>query len=306
MSILNNGKRLILNPELASIIGLNESIVVMQVNYWIEVNKSSNANFYSNRYWVYNTYKQWQEQFPFWSVETIKRTFRKLEKSGILITGNFNSLNLDKTKWYTIDFDALDKICENSKADKKNKNRMGQIDPIDGSDRPLRIGQNDPTNTIEYTKNTTENTYNVNGESPNPFDSHADERFADFQGREILHNGNDFNIGIIRKEVIAACRNYGVADNYDIENALCVVKYYLESFKNTFGENHPFISQKAMNGVIERFFGGSDIVECDPEIYYELIDKHFATVYEDCDYNICHFMTDGIRQNRAYEIGITA
>ena len=61
-----------------------------------------------------------------------------------------------------------------------------------------------------------------------------------------------------------------------------------------------------MNGVIERFFGGSDIVECDPEIYFALIDKHFATYYEDCDYNICHFMTDGIRQNRAYELGITA
>ena len=177
---------------------------------------------------------------------------------------------------------------------------------MDSADCTHAIRQIAPSNTIDYTKTTTENTYNVNGESPNPFDSHADERFADFQGREILHNGNDFNIGIIRKEVITACRNYGVTDSHDIENAMCVVKYYLESFKNVFMENHPFISQSAMNGVIERFFAGSDIVECDPEIYYELIDKHFATVYEDCDYNICHFMTDGIRKNRAYEIGITA
>ena len=149
---------------------------------------------------------------------------------------------------------------------------------------------------------------NVNGAKLQSNVMHTDDRFADFEekGKEILHNGNDFSFGIIRKEVITACRNYGVTDSHEIENALCVVEYYLESFKNTFRENHPFISQSAMNGVIERFFGGSDIVECDPEIYFALIDKHFTTVYEDCDYNICHFMTDGIRQNRAYELGITA
>ena len=159
---------------------------------------------------------------------------------------------------------------------------------------------------INTNKQNKEKELNVHGESTNRFDSHTDDRFADVEEKEILHNGNDFNVGIIRKEVIAACLNFGVEDTHEIENALCVVEYYLESFKNAFRENHPFISQKAMNGVIERFFGGSDIVECDPEIYFALIDKHFATYYEDCDYNICHFMTDGIRQNRAYEIGITA
>lgn len=160
---------------------------------------------------------------------------------------------------------------------------------------------------INTNKQNKEKELNVNGAKLQSNVMHDSERCAmPFDSRELPNNVNDFNFGIIRKEVITACRNYGVTDSHDIENAMCVVKYYLESFKNVFMENHPFISQSAMNGVIERFFAGSDIVECDPEVYFELIDKHFSTVYENCDYNICHFMTDGIRQNRAYEIGITA
>lgn len=160
---------------------------------------------------------------------------------------------------------------------------------------------------INTDKQNKEKELNVNGAKLQSNVMHDSERCAmPFDSRELSNNVNDFNFGIIRKEVITACRNYGVTDSHDIENAMCVVKYYLESFKNVFMENHPFISQSAMNGVIERFFAGSDIVECDPEVYFELIDKHFSTVYENCDYNICHFMTDGIRQNRAYEIGITA
>lgn len=160
---------------------------------------------------------------------------------------------------------------------------------------------------INTNKQNKEKELNVNGAKLQSNVMHDSERCAmPFDSRESSNSVNDFNFGIIRKEVITACRNYGVTDSHDIENAMCVVEYYLESFKNAFGENHPFISQNAMNGVIERFFAGSDIVECDPEVYFELIDKHFSTVYENCDYNICHFMTDGIRQNRAYEIGITA
>lgn len=160
---------------------------------------------------------------------------------------------------------------------------------------------------INTNKQNKEKELNVNGAKLQSNVMHDSERCAmPFDSRESSNSVNDFNFGIIRKEVITACRNYGVTDRHDIENAMCVVKYYLESFKNVFTENHPFISQSAMNGVIERFFAGSDIVECDPEVYFELIDKHFSTVYENCDYNICHFMTDGIRQNRAYEIGITA
>lgn len=41
------------------------------------------------------------------SLDTVKRTFAKLEKQGYLISGNFNKDPRDKTKWYTIDEEKL-------------------------------------------------------------------------------------------------------------------------------------------------------------------------------------------------------
>ena len=36
-------------------------------------------------------------------------------------------------------------------------------------------------------------------------------------------------------------------------------------------------------------------------VYAPMIDRHFKTQYDNCDYNICHFMTEGIRYNRFSE-----
>lgn len=69
-------------PTLATIIGLNESIVLQQVHYWLKIKEKSQQDYIDGRYWVYNTYKQWQEQFPFFSLRTLRRTFSSLEKKG--------------------------------------------------------------------------------------------------------------------------------------------------------------------------------------------------------------------------------
>ncbi|MBO0589451.1 hypothetical protein [Sporosarcina sp. E16_8] len=59
--------------------------------------------------WVYKTYEEWRnEEFPFWSVDTIKRAIRRLEDSGYIIsTSSYNQMKMDKTKWYSIDYTIL-------------------------------------------------------------------------------------------------------------------------------------------------------------------------------------------------------
>ncbi|MED3549987.1 DnaD domain protein [Cytobacillus praedii] len=90
-------------PSLAEKVGLNEAIFLQQLNYWL---KDSN-NIRDGHTWVYNTYEDWQEQFPFWSVSTIRRVITKLENADLLIIGNFNKLKIDKTKWYRINYEAF-------------------------------------------------------------------------------------------------------------------------------------------------------------------------------------------------------
>ena len=90
-------------PTLAQKIGLNEAIILQQIHYWLV----SSQHEKEGRKWVYNTYKEWQLQMPFWSESTIKRTIKSLEEQGYLLSANYNRLKMDKTKWYSIDYEKL-------------------------------------------------------------------------------------------------------------------------------------------------------------------------------------------------------
>lgn len=76
MSLLFDAPPLVVNVSLASEVGLNEAIVLQQIHYWQE--KLDRP--------VYNTYNQWQEQFPFFSSRTVRRTITNLETAGLIIS----------------------------------------------------------------------------------------------------------------------------------------------------------------------------------------------------------------------------
>lgn len=109
--LLFNRQPLVLDPDLAEAIGLNEAIVLQQVHYWIEINRQTNRNFRDGKYWTYNSMKNWHENnFRFWSIDTVKRTFTSLERKGLLISGTYNKAKFDQTKWYSINYKALDAL----------------------------------------------------------------------------------------------------------------------------------------------------------------------------------------------------
>ena len=91
-------------PLEAETIGLNEAIVIARLRFWL--NRSQ--HIHDGQAWVYNTYPDWQKQFPFWSVFTVKSTFRRLEHLGILeSTQRLNRSRWNKTKWYTLNTAVL-------------------------------------------------------------------------------------------------------------------------------------------------------------------------------------------------------
>lgn len=126
---------LLIMPNLATLIGLNESIVLQQIHYWLIGKEQRQQDYIDGHYWVYNTYEQWQEQFPFFSLRTLRRIFTALEKMGLLISSNYNRAGFDKTKWYTINYESLNKLVSPS----------GQNGHIVWPNCPNGSGQNDPT-----------------------------------------------------------------------------------------------------------------------------------------------------------------
>ena len=142
---IDKDKIVMANMELGvALNSLDEAIVLNQLNYWIERNKDANRNFRDGHYWVYNSYEAWRKQdFPVWSATKIKRIFTSLEGKGIVLSANYNKLAIDKTKWYTIDYDKLKKFIEEySKGQNETPKDQDEISK-DADDQPT--DQNDQT-----------------------------------------------------------------------------------------------------------------------------------------------------------------
>lgn len=139
MTYLFNENPVVIDRELASVIGLNEAIILQQIQYWI---KKSEHKF-DGKVWVYNSVSQWKKQFPFWSESTIDRTIRSLDKLGLLFIGNYNRDRRDRTKWYSINYSQLDSIM---------KNAFSQNDECNLSNCDNAISQNDPMQDVNLTK----------------------------------------------------------------------------------------------------------------------------------------------------------
>ena len=82
---------------------LDEAVILQQLHYWLQ--RSNTVR--DNHKWVYNSMADWNKQFPWLSRKALSNHFKKLEKRGLIITGNYNKLSFDKTKWYRIDYDAF-------------------------------------------------------------------------------------------------------------------------------------------------------------------------------------------------------
>lgn len=95
--------RIPFSPKFAAVVGINEALFLQQLHYRLQIS----TNIHHGHKWVYNTYKQWTDEFPCWTIHLIKRLVTKLEKEGLIITSEYNKMPMDRTKWYRIDYEKL-------------------------------------------------------------------------------------------------------------------------------------------------------------------------------------------------------
>ncbi len=159
---------LIVLPTLASVIGLNESLFLQQLHYWL----LKSTTIFDNQKWVYKTIEEWEKEFPFWSNSTLKRTINSLKKKNILIV---KKLQKNRINHYTILYKNL-KIIEPKQVNLTSQNEpqkevnmnplIGQNEPFEQFNMNHSAGQNDPfpiynENQRDYTETITENTQDI-------------------------------------------------------------------------------------------------------------------------------------------------
>ena len=96
-------------PTLAVKLGnVNKAIILQQVHYLLQSAKLSKNEYVhvDDKWWVYNSYKEWRKYFPWLAEVTIKGLFGMLEHDGLVVSRQGVKDKLDRRKWYTIDYDA--------------------------------------------------------------------------------------------------------------------------------------------------------------------------------------------------------
>lgn len=86
--------------ELAVAYGIEEAILIENFVHWIQKNKANNKHYHDGRYWTYNSAKAFAEQFPYMNESKIKRIVAKLVDAEVIMKGNFNDNQYDRTCWY--------------------------------------------------------------------------------------------------------------------------------------------------------------------------------------------------------------
>lgn len=112
-SLLIDEPPMLMLPSLAKVLkSADKAIIVQQIHYWLQIKRKAKdtRSFKEGRWWVYNSFREWHKQFIWISERTIQRHFKDLVDQGIIIVGNFNNQNYDRTNWYTLSYERLNEL----------------------------------------------------------------------------------------------------------------------------------------------------------------------------------------------------
>lgn len=93
-----------LSPSLAKEIGLHESILLLQIEFWVSINPYER----DGDLWTRQDTKNIARAFPFMSTSTINRALKNLVDLNLLkVTSKYNERRSDKTRWFSIKREGL-------------------------------------------------------------------------------------------------------------------------------------------------------------------------------------------------------
>lgn len=107
LNLLIQESPLLILPTRAQLIGLDEAILLQQLHFRL----THQGQERDGKIWYCQTYTKWAKQLPFWGESKIKRLFLKLESLWLVqSTDKYNTFYVDRTKWYSTQYSALDAL----------------------------------------------------------------------------------------------------------------------------------------------------------------------------------------------------
>ena len=137
--VLNDPYPMRVSGELAAEIGLNESIVLLQLEFLLSISR----HIREGRTWTHQTLEDLQLQFPWWSRSTIARILDKLEKQEFIVrTQRFNNKTDSNNRrfWYRLNPVGIARLesvqMEPDEPDAEDAGGQPEQDPEDDAGQP--------------------------------------------------------------------------------------------------------------------------------------------------------------------------
>jgi len=144
-------------PELADEIGIYESMLLLQLEFWIS---NSSTDEIDGKRWTYQSTTDMKEKaFNWLSRNTINRMVSSLIDKKLIYVGSFNKSKYDKTRWFALNYDTINTLDSVNLIDNKNGKSVSQS-ASSVSQNDTGSVQNDTgsvQNSTTIPENTTEN-----------------------------------------------------------------------------------------------------------------------------------------------------
>lgn len=167
-NLLIDERPLVLLPSLAALVGVEQAIILQQIHFAVNQPRSGKILADGEKY-IWNTYEEWcADHFSFWTPESIRPRFKKLEIAGLLISQQPDKAQWKRHKYYRVNYTELTKrLAESNRIDALNLNGSDALN-LNGSE-PLNLNGSLLTKTstkISTKTSHTQENARANGNNP--------------------------------------------------------------------------------------------------------------------------------------------
>lgn len=192
--------------DVAKQYGVNEAIMIANLQFWIAKNKANKKHEYDGRTWTYNSVSAFSELFPFWSVQNIKTILNHLKEKGVIVVGNYNKSKYDKTNWYA--FRDEEYWLNGTKKDKSNE----FIDWLESNNQEVASNRPIPDNKPDNNKN----------------------------AKAFLYIGEFKNVKLTKEEFVKLVKKYG----WYFEDGVEVLSAYIAAKGDKYKDHYAVMKEK--------------------------------------------------------------
>ena len=122
------------DTDVAAMVGTTAATIAYNIKHWCEKNAANGKHEHDGRNWTYNSVEAFEALFPYLTKSQIRTALSKLEKSGLVLIGDYNKQARDQTKWYSFEPAA---VMKTTNCEKSQMQLSKMATPIAKNRRPL-------------------------------------------------------------------------------------------------------------------------------------------------------------------------